>query len=537
MPIYLGAGAQHRREARSLPGTIPRVGGGITRVIMSYTVQQGDADTDGIYIPANPLGDNAHEEFQNIARYLVPGGITGIVPTDMLLPANQLGVNQGVDGSSTRECEELLCTGLTWTFNDGSVVVFGHHLLRYLTYGPYRPQGTPLSLAFDYDGYVYLFEYLRFWASPTDSTDNTFVYRQVYPLRDRAGFRMRVLVDGTRLLRSEARGFHPALGFRWDNIELSLTEGQSIDVKLIETATASFGEATYTRTEGDTFDVTVNLDEAFVETTVTVPVTVTPNGGATEADYSGIPENLVFAPGEASKTFTVTVFDDTEDDDDESITLSFGEENHNRAGVDNQSATITLTDNDDPAVTVQFGQESQGVGEGESVNVTISLSADPERTVTIPIVATPQGTASAADYSVPTSVTFNAGDTEKTIAFMATPDDDDDDDETVKLSFGSTLPPRVSEGTRTETTLNIGDDDDPTVTVTFGQATYTVAEGGMQQVTVTSERGPGAHDNHPHHGHAPGHGKRCRLRRRAARRHLHRRDLPDLHLHCKAGPH
>ena len=137
-----------------------------------------------------------------------------------------------------------------------------------------------------------------------------------------------------------------------------------------------------------------------------------------------------------------------------------------------------------------FGQDSQGVGEGESVNVTIGLSADPERTVTIPIVATPQGTASAADYSVPTSVIFNAGDTEKTIAFMATADDDDDDDESVKLTFGSTLPPRVSEGTRTETTLNIGDDDDPTVTVTFGQATYAVAEGATQQVTVAVSADP-----------------------------------------------
>ena len=267
-------------------------------------------------------------------------------------------------------------------------------------------------------------------------------------------------------------------------------ENDEIEIRLIETATASFGEATYTKTEGDTFDVTVSLDEAFEVTTVTVPVAVTPNGGATDADYSGIPENLVFAPGEASKTFTVTVFDDTEDDDGESITLSFGEENHIRAGVDNQTATITLTDNDDPAVTVEFGQDSQGVGEGESVNVTISLSVDPERTVTIPIVATPQGTASAADYSVPASVIFNAGDTEKTIAFMATPDDDDDDDESVKLGFGSPLPPRVSEGTRTETTLNIGDDDDPTVTVTFGQATYTVAEGGMQQVTVAVSADP-----------------------------------------------
>ena len=490
MPIYLGAGAQHRREARSIPGTLPHLRDGITRIIMSYTVQRGDADTDGIYIPANPLGDNARAEFRNSVQYLVSGTRTGIAPTDMLLPANQLDANQGVDGSSTRECEELLCTELAWVRIDNSDDIFGYDLLDYLTYGPYRPLGTPKPLAFDYDGYVYALQRLQLEVSPTDSNDNRLSYFVRRSLRNNAGSRMRILVDGTRLLRSEARSFSPVFGYSWDNIELSLTVDQNIDVKLIETAAASFGEATYTKTEGDTFDVTVNLDEAFVKMTVTVPVTVTPNGGATEADYSGIPENLVFAPGEASKTFTVTVEDDTEDDDGESVTLSFGEENHIRPGVDNQTATIILTDNDDPEVTVEFGQDSQGVGEGESVNVTISLSADPERTVTIPIVATPQGTASAADYSVATSVTFNSGDTEKTVAFMAEEDEDDDDDESVKLSFGSPLPPRVTEGTRTETTLNIGDDDDPTVTVAFGASAYTVAEGGTQQVTVAVSADP-----------------------------------------------
>ena len=277
---------------------------------------------------------------------------------------------------------------------------------------------------------------------------------------------------------------------QWNYPGLNWAENDEIDFKIIETATASFGEATYAEAEGNSVDVTVNLDEAFEVTTVTLPITVTDNGSATEADYSGIPENLVFAPGEASKTFTVTVFDDTEDDDDESITLSFGEENHIRPGVDDQTATIILTDDDDPFVTVKFGQDSQGVGEGETVNVTISLSADPERTVTIPVTATGQSGAGSADYSVPASVTFNEGDTEKTIAFMATEDEEDDDDESVKLSFGSSLPDRVSEGTRTETTLNIGDDDDPTVTVTFGQTAYTVDEGATQQVTVTVSADP-----------------------------------------------
>ena len=126
---------------------------------------------------------------------------------------------------------------------------------------------------------------------------------------------------------------------------LTWAAGDEIDVKLIELATASFEEAIYPKTEGDSFDVTVTLDEAFVQTTVTLPITVTANGGAMEADYSGIPENLVFAPGDTEKTFTVTIVDDDIDDDGESLTLSFGAEPHIRSGGANETAAITIIQN------------------------------------------------------------------------------------------------------------------------------------------------------------------------------------------------
>ena len=473
VPLWLGAGAQRQREAMLVSVTYTGTLG--SAYLYAYTVESQDADNDGIYIPANPFGDN---EDADIA---LEGNSS--IPADALLAENQLGSSQAVDGSDSLRCQDVLCTGVVIDNLAGR----GFNTQRSETYLPYSPLVRSNGVSFRYGDEEYLVVFLDLY---TDVLLGNNLQIYVLPeVPDDVVSRWIFTIDGTVFHASEAVDPTSVL-LQWRNPGLTWAANDEIDFTIIETATASFGEATYMKTEGDTFDVTVNLDEAFEVTTVTVPVTVTPNGGATEADYSGIPENLVFAPGEASKTFTVTVFDDTEDDDDESVTLSFGEENHIRAGVDNQTTTITLTDNDDPAVTVEFGQDSQGVGEGESVNVTISLSADPERTVTIPIVATPQGTASAADYSVPTSVTFNEGDTEKTIAFMATPDDDDDDDETVKLTFGSTLPPRVTEGTRTETTLNIGDDDDPTVTVTFGASAYTVAEGATQQVTVTVSADP-----------------------------------------------
>ena len=274
-------------------------------------------------------------------------------------------------------------------------------------------------------------------------------------------------------------------------MSLSFEAREAVSVKVVELpVTATFDAAGYAADEGDSVDVTVTLGDTFEAKTVTLPLTVIDKGGATPGDYSGVPDELVFMPEETEKTFTVTVTDDALDDDDESLTLSFGEANGVMSGGDHETATVTFGDDDDPEVTVEFGQASQGVGEGETVNVTFSLSADPERTVTIPVTATGQGGATSADYSVPSSVTFNDGEVEKTIAFMAVNDETDDDDESVKLGFGTGLPSRVTLGTRTETTLDIGDDDDPIVTVAFASATYTVAEGSTQTVTVSVSADP-----------------------------------------------
>ena len=123
------------------------------------------------------------------------------------------------------------------------------------------------------------------------------------------------------------------------------------------------------------------------------------------------------------------------------------------------------------------------------MTVTITLSADPERTVAIPLMATNQGSASSADYTVPTSVTFDADEMSKTITFTAADDSIDDDDESVLLAFG-TLPTGVSEGAIAETTVSITDDDVPQVTVSFGQTAYTVAEGDTVTVTITLSADP-----------------------------------------------
>ena len=85
----------------------------------------------------------------------------------------------------------------------------------------------------------------------------------------------------------------------------------------------SFGSSAHSVTEGGTVEVTVTLD-VDPERTVTVPLTVTDQDGASPADYSGVPSSVTFDSGEVLKTFTFSATQDDVDDDGESVKLTFG---------------------------------------------------------------------------------------------------------------------------------------------------------------------------------------------------------------------
>ena len=155
--------------------------------------------------------------------------------------------------------------------------------------------------------------------------------------------------------------------------------------------------------------------------------------------------------------------------------VSFGTLPDQVSAGTHSGTTISITDDDVPAVTVSFEQDSYSVAEGNSVMVKVVSERRPgahrDRSQS---PSTGQGGATAADYSVPGTVVFNSGDTEKTLSFSATQDSVDDDGESVKLGFGASLPTGVNVGSTDETTVSITDDDVPSVSVSFEQDSYTV---------------------------------------------------------------
>ena len=320
------------------------------------------------------------------------------------------------------------------------------------------------------DGWSVDFEALaHYWDNPDETKDDIVVRPELLPWQTLA---RAVEIDGRFVLRMALR--------------------------VAPEVTVQFSQDSYTVAEGGTQSVTVTLS-ADPERPLVIPITTAGEGGATSTDYSA-PTSVTFNAGETSKSFTFAAPQDTLDDDDESVKLGFGTmpDAWVSAGTTDET-TVGITDDDDPFVTVEFGASAYTVAESDDtttpgvteneVEVTVTLSADPERTLVIPIETAEQDDATSADYSVPASVTFNAGETSKSFTFMAEQDTEDDDGESVRLEFGS-LPDHVSAGTTSVTTVNITDDDVPSVTVSFEQGTYTVAEGGTVEVTVTLSADP-----------------------------------------------
>ena len=212
--------------------------------------------------------------------------------------------------------------------------------------------------------------------------------------------------------------------------------------------------------DGGTSVVTVSTGSGSTfATDQTVQLSVA--GTATEtADYTVSGKALTLPAGSGTNasmvTATVTGVDDSLDDDDEAIEIT-GSRNGMAFG---SRQTVAIEDDDWPELTVTFRQADYRVAEGAHVDLPVTLSAVPERQVTIPIEVAGADGAEAIDYSVsPASLTFGAGETDKTVRVSASNDSVVDPGESVVLSFGTPLPERIAEGGIAATTVAIRDTD------------------------------------------------------------------------------
>ncbi|HBE20004.1 MAG TPA: hypothetical protein DEG17_06040 [Cyanobacteria bacterium UBA11149] len=227
---------------------------------------------------------------------------------------------------------------------------------------------------------------------------------------------------------------------------------------------------------------TVSLSAASGKT-VTVNF-ATANGTATAGvDYTARSGTLTFNPGETSKTVSVPIIGDTVVEGNETFSVNLS--GASNATIADTQGVATIS-NDDvsglPLLSINDVTVTEGDSGSSNVTFTVSLSAASSQTVTVNF-ATANGSAIAiSDYTATNgTLTFNPGETSKTISVAVIGDVLDENNETVRVNLSNATNATIadSQGIATIT------DNDPTPSFRINDVTLTEGNTGTTNATFT----------------------------------------------------
>ena len=235
-------------------------------------------------------------------------------------------------------------------------------------------------------------------------------------------------------------------------------------------ATLSIADAT--AEEGSTADFVVTLS---VPSTQTVTVGFRTAGGTAsqDTDYDAASGTLTFVAGEVEKTIRVQTREDDTDEPDETFTVTLS--NPNGAALADVTATGTIIDDDQTTLSIADATAE----EGSTADFVVTLSVPSTQTVTVGF-RTAGGTASqGTDYDAASgTLTFVAGEVEKTIRVQTREDDTDEPDETFTVMLTNASGAALLDVNATGTII---DDDQATLSI----ADATAEEGSTADFVVT----------------------------------------------------
>ena len=251
----------------------------------------------------------------------------------------------------------------------------------------------------------------------------------------------------------------------------------------------SFGESAYSVDEGGTVEVTVRLGGGVPGRQVTVPLSAEGAGGATAADWSGVPESVTFGALQTSHTFTLTATDDADADAGESVELGFGTPLDGVTAGTPSAATVTIVDDDGtalPALSIADAEAAEGAGVEFTVTLSAAAAADVTATWTASLATDDTAeTGDFTDLSAATgTLTITASETTATVTVATKEDTTDEEDETFTVTLSS--PSSNAEIATDATAQGTIEDDDAEPTLSVGNASAT--EGSA--VTFTVELSP-----------------------------------------------
>ncbi|MFT3882327.1 MAG: Calx-beta domain-containing protein [Gemmatales bacterium] len=222
-----------------------------------------------------------------------------------------------------------------------------------------------------------------------------------------------------------------------------------------------FASSTGSGQEGGSSDIIVYLSKVWT-LPVTVNVSLTGGSAVLGTDYVINLGSLTFAPGETTKTISMSTINDAIDELDESVVLELSQPSN--ATLGQGTFTYTILDDDPPPQVGFERQSSTGSESTSSAMFTVLLSEASSLPVTVNYASTGGSAASGIDYDpLAGSITFAPGETSKTISLIVLNDQLFESNETVQISLTGAVNASLH-GNLTHT-YTIADDD--TVKVSF----------------------------------------------------------------------
>ncbi|MEM9923203.1 MAG: Calx-beta domain-containing protein [Cyanobacteria bacterium P01_D01_bin.50] len=196
--------------------------------------------------------------------------------------------------------------------------------------------------------------------------------------------------------------------------------------------------------EGDSgsqnFGFTVNLSRSSSET-VTVDYSTADGTAIAGIDYTATSRTLTFNPGETSKTINVPVIGDTVDESNETFFVNLS--NPINASISDSQGTGTIIDDDgtppiQPIVTISDVSALEGDSGTKSFTFTVNLSTSSTETIALDFLTADGSATDGIDYiGTSGTLTFNPGETSKTIDVSVIGDTTVESDETFLVNLSN----------------------------------------------------------------------------------------------------
>ena len=238
--------------------------------------------------------------------------------------------------------------------------------------------------------------------------------------------------------------------------------------------TISIGDATVT--EGNTGTVNavfnVNLNTPSLQN-VTVAYTTASGTATVNTDFASTAGNLVFAPGQTSKTITVPVNGDTISEGDETFTVNLS--GPTGATISKGVGLGTIIDDDLALLTLSIAPTTLAEGSAGQGTVTRNTQAQPALTVTLT-------SSNPSLVAVPATVIIPAGSASATFPVQAV------EDQVAGPGGSSTITARATNFTPASAAVAVTDNDTPRLALSVG--TTLLTEGGAAATATLSRNTP-----------------------------------------------